>query len=106
VKASKSFANWLLLFCLGVALSGGCRQERKGLKEEKKLVREVEYEKMEFRADGLWYHIGDDFPFTGKAVHRHENGKIAWITELEAGVPHGRVRQWLPDGKEVWPGGD
>jgi len=105
VKASKSFTNWLLLFYLGAVLSGGCRQEGKGIVEEKEVVREVEFEKMEFRADGLWYLTGEDLPFSGKAVRRHSNGVVSWITELDTGVPIGRVKQFSTDGKEIWPGG-
>ena len=82
----------------------GCSQKRE-IVEPEVPIREVDFEQMEFRADGLWYLSGDNFPFSGKAVRRHENGAISWVTELDKGIPKGRVQQFSPDGEEIWPGG-
>jgi antitoxin component YwqK of YwqJK toxin-antitoxin module len=77
---------------------GGMDAGDKGAKEGL----EIHFEELEFRS-GLWYSSGSDVPFSGTAVGYHPNGSKAWATVLEGGVPKGRVLEWDPEGRPVWP---
>lgn len=58
---------------------------------------------LEFRADQLWYKVGEDKPFSGAALRHHPNGKMMSRTIIQAGKPLGLIEEWDADGKVVGP---
>jgi len=102
MSASKANHDWRLLATwLTVGLLAGCGETVKNMPVEAK---EVEFQRLVHKGDGLWHEPESAKPFTGVAIKYYPNGVKAWATTLDEGKPIGRVKEWDEEGKPIWPG--
>ena len=101
MSASKNFPRMFTAVSIILGMFSGCSPNSTQIIPD--IKEEIDYSRLEFRDDGLWYEIGEKEPFTGKAVRFHENGQRCWSTQLKDGIPKGRVLQWDEEGNAIWP---